>query len=452
MNPTLRAAFALMALGVLNSCTQTDPGGKDDSSSACDGPEVVGSADVSLTLGEQAAPSATGLVCLTGEEPIYTWSVESVPVDSSIDTGDLDLTLPSAPTFMPDVVGVYVLSVVVSDSAGSTSSPDYIVITVTSGNAAPIADCGSNHTASVDERVDLDGSASTDPEGAALEYAWTLSSAPDCSALDSDGVFNAASVAPSVVPDCAGVFVVALAVSDGENWSAADYCSITVSTGDEVPIADAGDSSSLSPCTEHNFELDGYGSYDPDGGTLTYQWSVITAPTGSTGSFDDATLPNPVFRWDLVGAYTFELQVSDGVNISPPDIVTYTFADESENNRPVANAGEDQTITVSTECTTASYVFTCDDCPAEDVDLDGSASDDPVDGDDLDFIWSEPTGELTIGSQYSPVTTVYTPSFPSTYNVAQTKTWELTLSVSDCADTDTDTVMVTYTCTGEYTP
>ncbi len=451
MTPTFRASLVLMALAALPSCNGDDPNAdKDDSGVACAGPTVAAGADLSITLGALATPSATGTVC--DGEVTYTWAVESAPVDSGIDSGDLDLTDPAAPTFAPDVVGTYVLSVVVTDSTGAASAPDYIVITVTSGNAAPIADCGPNRTAEVDQRVDLDGSASSDPEGAALEYSWTLSSVPSCSELAGTDVFNASTVTPSVVPDCAGVFVVGLAVSDGGNWSSVDYCSITVESGDEPPVADAGDSGALSPCTETSFELDGYGSYDPEGVALTYSWSLLSAPTGSSGSFDDTTLPNPVFHWDVVGTYTFQLQVSDGTFWSAPDIVSYTFTDETANNSPVANAGEDQSINVTTECTTAAYVFTCDDCPSEDVELDGSASDDPADGDDLDFLWSDASGELTIGSRYSPVTEVLTPSFASSYNSATTRTWEVLLTVSDCADSDTDTVNITYSCTGEYSP
>ncbi len=451
MTPILRSSLALLILAVLPSCVQEDPNaGKDDSTSACEGPTVTAGADLSLTLGALATPSATGTVC--DGEVTLAWAVESVPVDSAIDTGDLDLTDPAAPTFAPDVVGTYVVSVVSTDDTGVSSAADFVVITVASGNAAPLADCGPNLTAELDQRVDLDGSASSDPEGSALEYAWTLSSVPTCSELAASDVFNASTVSPSVVPDCAGVFVVGLAVSDGSNWSAVDFCSITVASGDQPPVADAGDSGALSPCTDQSFELDGYGSYDPEGGALTYAWSLLSAPSGSSGYFEDTSLANPIFHWDEVGSYTFQLQVWDGTAWSAPDIVTYTFTDEGDNNSPVANAGDDQTVSVTTDCTTASYVFSCEDCPAEDVELDGSASDDALDGDDLDFMWTDTSGELTIGSRYVPVTTVLTPSFPSTYNTTTTRTWEVGLTVSDCADSDNDNVTITYSCTGEYSP
>ncbi len=454
MTPTLRATATatLLALVSVPSCQVQPPDDKGDTAEACTDPSVIGSADLAITLGSTAEVSATGTVCLADEEAVLQWTMESAPVDSALSTSDLDLTDPSAPTFLPDVVGTYVVSVTAVDSAGNDSAADYIVVTVASGNAAPVADCGENVDASVDQRVQLDGSESTDPEGAALEYDWVLSSVPDCSGLTAASLFNSDTVAPSVVPDCPGVFVVGLSVSDSSNRSPADFCSITVASRDQVPVADAGDSGVLSPCTERNFELNGYGSYDPEGASLTYAWSLLSAPTGSTGTFDDPSLPNPTFRWDSAGTYTFELRVYDGTTWSPPDIVSVTFTSEVENSSPIANAGADQTITVAAACDTASYIFTCEDCPSETVLLDGTASDDPVDGDDLAFLWTEVTGELSIEARYSPVTNVTTPSFPSVYNVATVRTWDLVLSASDCADSDSDTVTVTYTCTGEYAP
>lgn len=456
MTPTLRASFALLALAALPSCGREPPADKEEDTSVvtCAGPTVAGSDDLSILLGAAAEPTATAVVCLADEEAILSWAIESVPVDSAISTGDLDLSDPAAPTFTPDVVGTYVMSVSAADSTGAMSAADYIVIEVESGNAAPLAECGENVTAAVNARVDLDGSGSSDPEGAALVYQWAVSSVPSCSGLSASDMYNASTVSPSVVPDCAGVFVVALAVSDGSNWSTADLCSITVESSNAPPVADAGDSSALSPCADQTFELDGYGSYDPEGAALSYAWSLLTAPGGSSASFAEGeeALANPLFRWDVVGTYTFELRVNDGTFESAPDVVSYTFTDESANNRPIANAGEDQTITATAECSTASYVFTCDDCPSEDVDLDGSASDDAADGDDIDFLWADASGELSITSRYSPETEVLTPAVPASYNVSTVRNWELVLSVSDCADTDTDTVNITYTCTGEYSP
>lgn len=441
--------LSLSLLTLLSACVVEPPDlNKVDE---CAGPKVPALVDQSVSLGSIVTIPATAEPCAETDELTYTWTMDSVPLDSTQGTASLNASDPMNPNWEPDAVGTYVVSLSVSDLQGRTAAPVYAVITVSSGNEKPIADCGANMVGEENERIDLDGSASEDPEGEEIEFDWSLASAPDCSALDQDDVFNGDQSTASVVPDCAGVFVMSLVVGDGLNWSEPDYCTVTVNSDNEIPIADAGDSASLSPCTPPDFHLDGYGSYDPDGDSLTYSWSLLSAPSGSGGYFSSNTdRPDPYFRWDIPGEYLFQLQVCDAASCSAPDVVTYTFVDAEENNAPTANAGDDQTIDVETDCETSAYVFTCEDCDAQSVTLDGSASIDSQDGDELDFFWSESTGELAIAAPTSPVTAVTTPSFASTYNTVTTRTWTVNLNVNDCSESDVDSVTVTYNCTGTY--
>jgi len=453
----LGQAALLVGLGVLGvACppsTDKVNDSEDPNNNGCSGPVANAGADGTGGIGATITLDGSASTVCDAASAVYIWSVESVPGDSDVDGGDLDLSDPAAPKFVADAVGTYVFSLVVSDSSGVTSAADLVVVTIEAGSSPPVASCGGNQSVEVGDRVNLDGTDSMDPEGAALTYNWALASVPDCSGLGSNSVFNADQSVASFVPDCAATYVVGLAVSDGESWSDPAYCSITVGTGNQRPVADAGTSGDLSPCTEHNYELNGYGSYDPEGAALTYSWTLLEAPEGSSSTqanLSDASLPNPVFTWDVTGAYTFELRVTDGTLESAPDLVIVNFRDASENSVPIANAGADQSISRDTECETASYVFTCEDCPAEDVRVDATASADDVDGDDLAFYWSDSTETLTIENPSSPRTTIWTPSFASEYNVAQVRTWDVVLSVSDCADTAQDTVRITYTCTGTY--
>lgn len=112
--------------------------------------------------------------------------------------------------------------------------------------------------------------------------------------------------------------------------------------------------------------LDGSGSTDQDGQLLSFAWSFVTRPSGSTAELDAPTSVKPSFIIDRAGSYRLQLVVNDGETNSTADIVEIS----TENSKPVANAGLDQTVAVG--------------LPAL---LDGSVSND-VDQDALRYRWS----------------------------------------------------------------
>lgn len=432
----------------------------DDSSAdeTCDLPTSSAGPDQSVALGTTVTLDGTGSSVCQTEDRTYAWTFESVPTDSAIDDSALSdnkSATATSVTFTPDVSGDYVLSLLVSDGE-NTSAADIVVITVSSTDSAPIADCGGDKTGTASESVPLDGSASTDPDGDELEYTWSIASAPSCSSITSSSIYDRAEAVASVIPDCDGIFVVSLVVSDGTSWSDPDLCSIDVAGENRIPTADAGDSEALAPCIEGEIQLDGYGSYDLDGEDLTYQWSLVTKPSGSAASdadFNDATSAEAIFTLPddpvVTGDYTFQLQVYDGAAWSAPDIVTYTIRGEGENSNPVANAGDDQTIELEADCTSSDYVWTCADCEAETVEVEGTASYDP-DDDDIRYYWSEATGVAEIALPTQPITDVNLPGSVATYGEAATVIYTIELEVyDDCDASGTDEMTITYSCTGE---
>src|SRR5690606_10864927 len=111
-----------------------------------------------------------------------------------------------------------------------------------------------------------------------------------------------------------------LVVNDGTFVSASDSVIITVlPVPNEAPAAEAGtDQSAL---VGDEVVLDGSGSTDPDGDTLTYTWTLIV-PDGSTATLADATTAAPSFTPDLAGEYAATLVVNDGTVDSALDTVT----------------------------------------------------------------------------------------------------------------------------------
>lgn len=440
----------------LVSCVATAP----DQTGPCLNPIAEAGDDIVTSLGQSVTVSAADSIwCVQYKEKItYNWSFSSVPSDSSVNDSSLSdnrsITAVS-PTFVPDVVGEYVLALQIDDS-NTISAEDFVIISIQAGNLAPTANCGGPYSGEIGSLVTLNGNTSNDPEGQALSYSWSLS-APECSTLDSSSIYNGANSKSNFVPDCDGTYVVSLVVNDGSQWSDPAICSVDVGSDNRAPIANAGDSQSLGGCAPSSISLNGYGSYDLDGEPLTYAWSLVSAPVDSAASdssFSSTGSPTPSFTWDVPGTYTLQLQVYDGHTWSAPDVVSLSIGDIAQNIRPIANAGENQLITASAGCSSSSAysASTCSDCPETRFELSAASSFDP-NQDPLSYSWSETTGTLEtiqgeIVSPSAAVTEVVVPPQSATLTTHTTFTFEFDLVVEDCERSDDDSVVITYTCSG----
>ena len=91
------------------------------------------------------------------------------------------------------------------------------------------------------------------------------------------------------------------------------------STTNTAPVASAGVDQNVS--TGSIVSLDASGSSDVDNDNLSYTWSLITSPSSSVAVLNSTMAVAPTFTADLDGSYTFEVVVSDGVDLVTDQVV-----------------------------------------------------------------------------------------------------------------------------------
>ena len=180
----------------------------------------------------------------------------------------------------------------------SDHDPVVVGLRLVRPNAAPVADAGGPYAVDTTRSVQLDASASTDPDGDVLTYVWDF---------DADGDFDDATGArPSYTAGTSvGTVTVAVRVSDGL-LSSTDNAPVVVSKLNTSPVARAGGPYAVAP--SRTVVLDASGSSDADGDALTYAWDL-----DGDGAFDDATGARAGFKASTtLGRFPVAVQVSDG--------------------------------------------------------------------------------------------------------------------------------------------
>lgn len=236
-----------------------------------------------------------------------------------------------------------------------------------------------------------------------------------------------------------------------------------------APVADAGKNQALP--ADGSVTLDGRGSYDPDGNTIYFQWTMDSVPPGSalgeggthgTNPFSTngtAEASTPTFHPDRIGTYVVKLIVSDGFVESEPSYVIIDAAEPED--RPIANAGPDQVLPAGDEVT-----------------LSGAGSTDPLSGRNgpLAYVWSivdapynsgVETGDLSGADTVSPKFTPDVPgdytatlivnngmieSLPDSVVIVATGDNEAPTAVIDVAPTGEDCTSIPVSCTDSTDP
>lgn len=306
--------------GIDNNCN----GEVDELCNAC--PVADAGLDLTPHVGETVQLDGSASTDVDGDSLSYNWTIIAKPAGSLAVLSDAAAVRPS---IVIDSPGEYTVELVVSDGQCESNADTVVLSTL---NTCPVADAGPDQSLHIGETVVLDGGASSDVDGDQLEYQWSIAAAPEGSTAT---LSASTGQTVSFTPDVAGEYSVELRVNDDECQSNPD--TVRVSTENLPPVADAG--LDQQGGVGQAIQLDGEGSFDPDGDQLYFFWSVLSEPfnylsamaptTGDASLLSDPTSPVPHLNPTIEGDYVVQLVVSDGYAESEPDtcVVTVVFPD-----------------------------------------------------------------------------------------------------------------------------
>lgn len=256
-----------------------DPAPTNSRPLAVVGGPYFGEAGTTLVQFDGSASSDPDL----GDTLTYAW-----------DFGDGSNATGMMPTHIYNVAGDFQVTLIVNDQkVDSAASITSAAISPPPANLAPTADIGGPYIGEPEQAVLFDGSASSDPNGDTLNYAWDFG----------DGAMGSG-IMPSHIYAAAGTYAVSLIVNDGrlESNAATTTAEIAVPPANRAPIADAG--GPYSGDTGAVITFNGTASSDADGDPLTYSWDFGDGATG--------TGVTPPHDYAVAGSYAISLVVNDG--------------------------------------------------------------------------------------------------------------------------------------------
>jgi hypothetical protein len=273
------------------------------------------------------------------------------------------------------------LSWLLSYTKGTTTT------TAPTGNAAPVANAGSDKSLTLPTNSTTIYGNATDSDGSVVSYAWSKKSG---GSVTMSGT-TTKTLATSAMAE--GTYVFTLTVKDDKGALDTDDITVVVkssttsTTSNIAPVANAGsDKVVVLPTT--SIAITGSGN-DSDGSISSYAWSKIS---GGSVSITGNTTNTLKLSNLLAGTYVFRLTVKDSKGAIDTDDMTVIV-----NHAPVAKAGSDRTVTL----------------PLASLTLTGSGTD--SDGTIASYLWSKYSGPTLKMTNTTSTTVTLSSLYAGTY-------------------------------------
>jgi predicted esterase len=364
------------------------------------GDGVHAGADVTITL----PTNSVSLDGSTSVDPyggsIYAWKWEKISGPAQYTITNTAVATTTATNL---AVGTYEFRLTTWNSQYVPKS-DTKIVTVKSATTDPppaqtgrIANAGPDFSITLPSTATLNGSASSNPNGAINAYAWTKLSGPAAT------IANAKAAVTAVSGLAEGTYKFRLTVWDHQFVPSSDTVQLIVKPATSIPpptgrnkIANAGADITISLPT-NSVTLNGSGTFNAYGPVNAYTWTKISGPAAT---ITNAKVAVTTATGLTAGTYQFRLTAWDHEFVPSSDtmqvivkaaVTSGSNSNTGSGNGTITNAGPDQNLVLPTNTTT----------------LNGAASYDP-EGVFRAWKWMKISGpdQHTIANASNSVTTV----------------------------------------------
>jgi PKD repeat protein len=194
-----------------------------------------------------------------------------------------------------------------------SSAVDFLLRITQGTNRPPVANAGPDQSVSPGATVRLNGAGSSDPDGHAITYNWSITSSTGPAVVLS----SPTSASPSFTTSGEGTYTFLLTVTDSQGASASD--TVVVRVGNLPPVVNAGPDQTVNEGA--TVTLTGSAS-DPEGSALTYRWTITGTDGAPPVPLSSPTSTTTRFTPTDNGTYIVALTATDSQGAMGTDTVT----------------------------------------------------------------------------------------------------------------------------------